>query len=385
MANYIKLFEQWLMEGGWATTKTQSTLIKPKIIADGVKKLQIIGKEFADHCKGLELPALDFSKPIGSGTWYEDDIVSQPDKVYGDIDFMVSYPTLELGGKDERANEIATVKLYNNEMLSFLKSKSYAFIDYDETAAVSEPSSLKLIMQVETPEGEGWIQVDMVVTHSGYKEWAIFRMTPIRNVKGFVLGNLYSAFGEVLELSIQPRGVRAKFAGTAMASYSKRAGVEDRLVTANISTFMHDIAKFFWEQSGTNKPYAESASLSSWKGINPADPKFEDLCDGIVAVAQTLEQLGEFGTVIKYNSAKALLDAVKARYIEKMETAANSSKFDKITTPAAQVAADKVKTLVADYTSKIKQLLNENYSFNDVHGDDRLLAGTRHAVLQSSD
>jgi hypothetical protein len=385
MANYVKLFEQWLVEGGWASTKTQSTLIKPKIIADGVKKLNVIGKEFAIHCKGIELPPLEFSKPIGSGTWYEDDIVSQPDKVYGDIDFMVAYPTLELDGKDERSNEIASVKLYNKELLQFLKNKSYAFIDYEETVSVSDPSSLKLIMQVETPEGEGWVQVDLVVTHSGYKEWAIFRMTPIRNVKGFVLGNLYSSFGEVLELSIQPRGVRAKFAGTSMVAYSKRAGVEDKLLSANISTFMHDIAKFFWEQSGTDKPYKESSKLSSWKGIDPANPRFEDLCDGIVGVAQTLEQLGEFGTVLKYNSATALLNAVKDRYIEKMETAASSSKFDKITTPAAQAAADKVKALVADYTSKIKQLLNENYSFNDVHGDDTFFAGTRHAVLQSSD
>ena len=354
---YIKLFEQWLAEGGWATTKTQETAIRPKVIADAVKKLAAVSSDFTKHCKTIELPPLDFLKPIGSGTWYKDDIDSQPDKVYGDVDFMVSYPTLNLTERGERENEIASVKLYNEELLNFLKTQRYSFIDIAETEKVSSTTDLKLIMQVATEEGDGWIQVDMIVTHSGYKEWAIFRMTPIRNVKGFVLGNLYSAFGEVLEISIQPRGVRAKFAGTQMVNYSKRAGVEDKLITSNISTFMHDIAKFFWEQGGTEKPYEESPSLKSWKGIDANNPTFEDLVDGIRGVADTLEQLGEFGTVIKYKSAKDLLNAVKARYIEKMQAAASNTKFEKAETPAAKAAAQKVKGLVDSYVKLAETIL----------------------------
>ena len=355
---YVKLFENWLLtEGGWATTKTQGTAIKPKIIADSVKKMNIIAHEFAIHCKSLELPPLVFTKPIGSGSWYEDDIKSQPDKVYGDVDFMISYPVLELTNKDRRSDEIASTKLYNKELLDFLKNRRYAFIDIAETMTVSSDVSIKFIMAVETDEGEGWIQVDLVVTHSEYKDWAIFRMTPIRNVKGFVLGNLYSSFGEVLEISIQPRGVRAKFSGTEMVAYSKRAGVEEKLLTANIGTFMHDIARFFWEQSGTDKPYEESSKLKSWKGINPQNPRFEDLCEGIIGVAQTLEQLGEFGTIIKYKNSGELLDAVKKRYIDKMETAANAEKLNKAGTPAAQAAADKLRNFVKEYIEKINKLL----------------------------
>lgn len=354
---HIKLFERWLFEGGWATAKTQGTQIKPAIILDGVYNMKIIATDFALHCKSTELPPLEFNKPIGSGTWYEDDVESQPDKVYGDIDYMVTYPVLELAGKGTRSDEIATVKLYNGELLDFLGKKNYAFIDIDETKNVSSDSSLKLIMKVKTADGDGWIQVDVVVTHSEYKDWAIFRMTPIRNVKGFVLGNLYSAFGEVLELSIQPRGVRAKFNGTEMVAYSKRAGVEDRLLTANINTFMYDIAKFFWEQSGSDAPFEESDSLKSWGGIDPSSPTFEDLCDGIRAVADTLEKLGEFGTVIKYRSADDLLKAVKSQYIQKMEVAASSAKFDKASTPIAQAAAEKLKTFVTEYVDKVQKLL----------------------------
>jgi hypothetical protein len=40
-----------------------------------------------------------------------------------------------------------------------------------------------------------------------------------------------------------------------------------------------------------------------------------------------------------------------------METAANSSKFDKAATPAAQAAADKLRAFVTEYIAKIKSLL----------------------------
>ena len=357
---YVQLFENWLIyEGGWASTKTQDTVIKPKLIADAVKKLAIIGKDFSVHAKGSDLPPLEFIKPIGSGTWYEDDIKSQPDKVYGDVDFMVSYPTLDLGGKTERENEILSAKLYNAEMMVLLKSKKYSFIDIGESESSSSPTDMKLIMEVEADGETGWMQIDMIVTYSGYKEWAIFRMTPIRNVKGFVLGNLYSSFGEVLEISIQPRGIRAKFAGTEMVAYSKRAGVEEKMLSANVGSFMHDIARFFWLQAeGTRgRDFKPSDSLKNWRGINPNSPTFEDLVDGIKAVADTLEQLGEFGTVLKYKNAKELIAAVKARYIQKMERDAASTKFDKASTPSAIAAADKVKKLIAEYIAKINALM----------------------------
>jgi hypothetical protein len=354
----LKLYKQWLLaEGGWATVKTQSTVIKPKIIADSVKKMHAIGDELNKHLQTVDLPPLDFSKPIGSGTWYEEDINSQPDKVYGDVDFMVVYPKLDLTGKGERNDEIATVKLYNKEMMDFLEKKRYAFIDLEETRAISTDTSIKYVMKVQTEEGDGWIQVDLVVTHTGYKEWAIFRFTPIRNVKGFVLGNLYSSFGEVLELAIQPRGIRAKFIGDQMVSLRKRKDTDEVLISRDINTFMSDIARFFWEQSKTDSPYEEAPSLKNWKGMNPSDPKLEDLVAGIKGVADTLEKLGEFGTVIKYKSAKELLAAVKNRYTVKMENQKTADKFNKAESPAAIAARDKIFGLIDEYVQKVNKLL----------------------------
>jgi hypothetical protein len=353
----FKTFPQFLFEGGWATSKTQSTIIRPKIIKDCVQKTKQLESDFNKYLKEIGLPPLDFIKPVGSGTWYEEDIESQPDKVYGDVDFSVSYPVLQDTGKTEREMEIESTKIYNKELLSFLENNKPGFIDVDETRAVSNPNSIKLIMMVETPEGEGWIQVDFIVTHNSYKEWSIFRLTPIRNVKGFVLGNLYSSFGEVLELSIQPRGVRAKIKDGEVIGYSKKTGAEDRLITSDVNRFMNDIAKFIWKNTNPDKPYKESKSLENWQGMDRNNPRFEDMCSGIKAVADTLDQLGEFGTTIKYNGKGQFLEAVKKRYIEKMETAAQSSKFDKAESEAAKAAAYKVKKISAEYIDKAKQLL----------------------------
>jgi hypothetical protein len=354
---YFQLFEQFINEGGWSTQKTQETTITPDVIASVVKIFDKISTGFNKHIEQLELPSLDFLKPIGSGSWWEEDVKDYPDKTYGDVDYMIAYPTLDLSSKGERDNEIATVKLYNKELMSWLESEKIQGIDLEESRAISSDASLKLVAVVDLKNGNtGYVQVDMVVTHKQYQEWAVFRMTPIRNVKGFVLGNLYTAFGEMLDLSIQARGVRAKFEGEVMAPYSKRAGVEDRAISTNSETFMTDIVKFFWEQSGTDMPF-NGTKISTWSGMDPKSPKFEDLCQGIILASETLEQLGEFGTTIKYKNSRQLIDAVISRYEEKMMTAYNSSKFDKASTPAAIESVKKIRETVVKYIELAKQQL----------------------------
>jgi len=352
----IKLYETFLTEGGWATTKTQGTVLTPAVIAEVVKVMDRITTGFNGHLRELELPSLDILKPIGSGTWWREDVTDQPDKTYGDVDYMVAYPTLKLTAGRDREDEIATVKLYNAELLMWLEEERIPDVDVPETRAISSDVSVKLVVVVPFNGAKAYVQVDMVVTHKEYSDWAVFRMTPIRNVKGFVLGNLYSSFGEVLDLSIQARGVRAKFEGEVMKPYSKRANVEDRIISQNAETFMTDIARFFWEQSGTDIPFT-ATPIETWKGMNPKAPQFEDLATGIRLVAKTLGQLDEFGTTIKYKSEGDLLKAVVAQYTKKMMEAYNSAKFDKAETPAAKAVVTKVRATIDEYISLANQLL----------------------------
>jgi hypothetical protein len=120
---------------------------------------------------------------------------------------------------------------------------------------------------------------------------------------------------------------------------------------------MKDIARFFWEQSGTDKPFKDTP-IETWKGMNRNNPTFEDLCDGIILVAKTLGSLGEFGTTIKYKSEKELLNAVVAQYEKKMMTTYNSSKFDKAKSPAAIAAMEKVRSYCTEYITLAKKLLS---------------------------
>ena len=238
----LKTYDQFLFEGGWATEKTQGTVITPDVISEVVKIFDRISTGFNSHLRELELPSLDFLKPIGSGTWWDEDVQNQPDKIYGDVDYVIAYPTLKLTTGKDREDEIATVKLYNKELLMWLEADKIQGIDIQESKAVSTDSSVKLIAIVPLKSGDtGYVQVDMIVTHKEYSDWAVFRMTPIRNVNGFVLGNLYSSFGEVLDLSIQARGVRAKFEGSVMKPYSTRKNTEDREISLNAQTFMKDM------------------------------------------------------------------------------------------------------------------------------------------------
>ncbi|MFM2010197.1 MAG: hypothetical protein RLZZ479_588, partial [Bacteroidota bacterium] len=137
----------------------------------------------------------------------------------------------------------------------------------------------------------------------------------------------------------------------------KRAGVDDILITADAQNFIRDIGKFFWEQSGTSQKYEPASRLANWRGMNANSPKFEDLCEGIRGLGETLEQLGEFGTTIKYKSADEFYRAVVARYEEKMMKMFNASKFNKAESPEAIKTIEKVRKVIQEYVALAKSLL----------------------------
>jgi hypothetical protein len=346
-----------LMEGGFASTKTQETPITPQVIGQIQKFIQKLSSDFNSHLRELDVPSLDFLKPVGSGSWWEDDLKEHPDKLYGDVDYLVAYPTLKLTSGKDREDEIATEKMYNQELLMWLEADKYKGIDVEETKMMSSPTSVKLLVEIELEDKKtGYVQVDMVVTHKEYQNWSIFRYTPMRGVKGFVIGNLYSSFGEVLDIQIQTRGVRAKMIAGKLAAINKRKDVEEKFISTNIQTFMQDIANFVWEISGSDKPLDKTA-IASWKGMDRNNPRIEDLCDGIVLLSKTLEQLGEFGGTVKYKSGKEFLEAVANRYDKKMTDASKAAKLDKAYSPMAIAAVEKIRTLVNEYVPLVHKLL----------------------------
>jgi hypothetical protein len=346
----VKRFSEFLNEGGWSTTKTQETVLNPLAIKESLVVIGEIQKSFNEYLRTIDLPVIDFGHPVGSGTWWKDDLENNPDKVYGDIDLLVTYPVLRITD-DKKKNESESLKIYNAELLKWLKSVKPNGVDVEETEKVSNPSTIKLITKIPS----GYVQVDMVATHEEYKDWASARLTPVRNIKGFVLGNLYTSFGKTLDVSIQLKGVRAKIKDGMIVPYSKRSGVEEILISNSMKTFMYDIAKFIWEKS-TKQKFEPTEDLVNWS-MNSKSPSIEDLMKGIKAVVNTLDKLDEWGSTIKYKSKEDFLNAVFENYKDVMMKNYNASKFNKAQSKQAVDTIKRIRKTITDNISLVKSLI----------------------------
>lgn len=346
----VKRFAEFLNEGGWSTTKTQDTVLNPVAIKESLVVITEIQKSFNEYLKTIDLPTMDFGHPVGSGTWWKDDLENNPDKVYGDIDLLVTYPVLSITD-NKKKNESESLKIYNGELIKWLKSAKPNGVDVEETEKVSNPSTIKLITEIPS----GYVQVDMVATHEEYKDWASARLTPVRNVKGFVLGNLYTSFGKTLDVSIQLKGVRAKIKDGMVVPYSKRSGVEEILISNSMKTFMYDIAKFIWERS-TDQKFEPSKNLTDWS-MNSKSPTIEDLMKGIKAFADTLDKLDEWGSTIKFNSKKDFLNAVSKNYEDAMMKNYGASKFNKAQSKQALDTIKKIRKMITDHIALVKSMI----------------------------
>lgn len=351
----VKLFEQFIAEGGWSTVKTQNTVLNPMAIKKTVEVLARVNQQFNKHLVSIGLPEIDFGQPVGSGTWWQDDLINNPDKLYGDVDVLTIYPTLKIHGEDTKKNEAESVRIYNDELMNWLETERPNGVDPEETRKVSDLNAVHLVMIIDVEEERGYVQVDLVANHAEYKDWALIRLTPIRNVKGFVLGNMYSSFGEVLDLSVQLKGVRAKVKNGILAPYSKRAGVEEILVSSDIRSFLVDVAKFFWEQS-TNKPFKPGDDLANWR-MDVNNPTMEELFSGIKALANTLDLLDEFGGSIKYKTKDEFLNAVVDRYEQKMMKMYNASKFNKAESEQAKKTIEKIRKMISYHIKLVKSMI----------------------------
>ena len=188
--------------GGWATTKTQGTKITPAVLQEAIRVLENIFNDFNQWAQAHGFDSLTVVGPGGSGVYFKKDLAENPDKAYGDVDILVMYPLDEPQG---RQAEIDTLKKYNGLFLQWSAKTTRPDLDKEETNAISK-GTLKLVINLT----DGPVQVDIISTFNYSSDWAKARYTPIRGIKGFVVGFLYQAFGNALDVSVTDRGVVAK-------------------------------------------------------------------------------------------------------------------------------------------------------------------------------
>ena len=322
--------------GGWATTKTQGTKITPAVLQEAIGVLENIFNDFNQWAQAHGFNSLTVVGPGGSGVYFKKDLEENPEKAYGDVDILVMYPLDEPQG---RQAEIDTLKKYNGLFLQWLAKTTRPDLDKEETTAISK-GTLKLVINLT----DGPVQVDIISTFNYSSDWAKARYTPIRGIKGFVVGFLYQAFGNALDVSVTDRGVVAKIKGGELVNPLLRKGVEERIVTRDFNRFLAQLAEFTDEFTrGEKRAVQLDQYLEQHPGIDVADLSLEQICNGILGFARTLEQNGTFELPkSKYQNSQQFLQKVVDIYKIKIDKHTSSSKYNKAETDLAVQQRSKV-------------------------------------------
>ena len=342
-----------LNEGGWTSLKTQDVRLTPLLVksADQFTKNLLTNFNAWLANKHPEIPGLNPIRPVGSGIYYEKDIEEEPDKIYGDIDYLIEYPVLE-STEDDRKNEVTSTKFYNKKLFEFFREAKPDGVDIGDSKGDGGTTAV-VIAEVEP---EKYVQIDFVVTHKQYADWAKSRFTPIRNIKGFVSGGLYAALAEALMLSIGDRGARAKLRNGVLVPYKLRKDTEEQVASLQFDNLFQDIVDFLVKTKyGESRGEAIAAQIP---GIDVDNLSIESIAAGIRSLAVALEKARVLdGQMLQYNSADELVASISQNFIGKMDKVLSNKKFNKADTEMAMAARDRIFKTAEDAKNAVKQLL----------------------------
>jgi len=277
-----------LAEGGLkAPELTGSVTLTPDVISKAIESYLSVINLWNQSLSSRGLDGVDPVGPVGSSAYHS---VDTPETTYGDVDYLVSFPSNSADGMshDEIRNYENEIKRkYEQDFRAFL-NQSVEIDQYANAEATNRGSPFLVIVKI--PSGER-VQVDTIVTFPRYSpdestgsQWMPARWTPERGLKGYTIGNLYTALGNYFNMSIGDRGVTAKIRDGERVSSRARKGAELKTISTNIGTFLYDIAK---EIAGDNAVIGDA--LSERPGMNPENIRIQDLAAGIKALAETLE------------------------------------------------------------------------------------------------
>lgn len=338
-------FREFLLEGGWSNTVTQGVRLTPKIAKEAISILARFEKDFNLFLKKKDLPPISIGKPVGSSTYIDLDILTNPSKEYGDIDVILSIPRIE--GMIESKNN----SIYSKAIQEFVSSSNLPYLFKDNSNMGNN-----IIVKVN----DDWVQVDLVKSFSDIVDWVQHRMTPQHNLKGALLGYLYSSLASVLNLSIGSSGVQAKEKdGTFIAFKNLKADKVDTLTT-DIGNFGVDILKGFAKRHKVSN-LEISKLLKQNPGMNRSNIQVKDLVNVIKGLGKSFELNSMFGAVeLKHiKNYEDYMSKIKSVYEKKTTEAASASKFNKAETEEAKKRAQETKDILLNKSKEILALLED--------------------------
>lgn len=333
---------KWINEGGWDTTLTQGTVLHPKIVAVALQVVDQFVVDFNKFLKAKGLPPVRRGRPTGSSAYHEQDAVDYPDKVYGDIDLQM------IASEVDNVNYGQFAGVWNKLSDEFVKAGHAPYVDTSE----SKPGHP--IFKIGPTD---YVQIDFMWHPERLEKWGAARVTPERGVKGLLTGNMYSVFGELLDLSIQHAGVQLKVVDGQHVPFSKQKDTEVRTVTTNPETFILDTFLYIAKELGIQNPKI-SPLLKQNAGNNIDDVKISRLVNGVKGFAESCDMNNMFtqGDLSGFLSGKDFLTKFLQRYEEKALIDIAGKKRDKATTPEAQARAEQDRQKIQQGLDMVKGL-----------------------------
>ena len=338
-----------LLEGGWDTIATQSTVIRPST----VKKALVVANQLIDgfnvFLKLKDIPKVKIGSPLGSSSYHE---VDPEDKIYGDIDLQLVVPELP----EHKLFTPSQVQSYWWKLLSdYIKESN---LDYIHPDSESGHPILKI-------EEDQYVQVDMIIHPESLERWGKYRTTPERGVKGLLMGTMFSTLGSLLDLSIQHAGAQYKKStkDKERKPYATtRKDFELVTVTTNPDTFVKDVFDHEYNLiTGRNPSTAKvDKALVDNPGVNVNNIKIETLVKAVKGLAASFELNNMYGkkSLSKYSSAEEFISEFLRVYEDKANKDINSAKRDKAETPEAIARAESDKEKVRSGLEMVKGLFS---------------------------
>jgi hypothetical protein len=325
--------ESVIVEGGWASTETQNTVITPRTVAEIIHILDGFEASYNAWQKGNELDTeIKIGKPKGSGTYYRRDLEQDPEREYGDVDVECFIHSREGAKSAQRITEYRR-----------------AITDYcAQSPDFSTENGTNIIMRTTA----GAVQVDLIFTYHEHADWSRV-LSPEYRVKGVI-----STIAEALNLSFSSQGIQVKIRNNQPVSFRQSKDVELRTVSTTPETWAQDVYSLYYYLSHGQQPEEMPRDLRAHGGLKD-EQRLSDIVLSIKALASGLEEanLLAHGALIDIQDKKDLIRRVAQIYSAKLEAAENSSKFDKASTPAAVEKAKKTKLMLAKYRNEVTKLL----------------------------
>jgi hypothetical protein len=318
-------------EGGWDTTVTQGTVIKPAVVKLVLSIIQQFVNDFNRWLEPKGVGPVQMGKPTGSGAYHEQDQRDDPEKIYGDIDLQMIGQPLEGSTQGQFTN------YWNGLAYQFVKETQPHYV---------HPIESKIGHPIVKIGEDAYVQVDFMWHSPELSQWGATRVTPERGVKGLLTGNMYSVLGELLGMSIQHAGVQIKTQNGQQVPFSKQKDVEVQTLTISPKTFIYDIFQFEARRI-LGKPAQIDTMLRDNPGADINNMKIATLVNGVKGLANSFEQNGMFGqdNLSGFSSAQDFLSKFLQRYEEKAMADINAAKRNKAETPEAiaRAIADRSK------------------------------------------